>query len=118
MNLRDVLNDDYGEPVPVPMKGREDFLVLAALAIGYGIARDARIATSTNGRTMRLHNLDANTRSAKIVRAGMTTDRAVIVAFQAQMDAMPFWESESDEWGGDPWPNGMVEPQPPAGPTS
>ena len=104
MNLRDSLNDpSQGGPLPDPLEGREDFLWAAAFVCRYSEAGGMLMATSTEGRTLRLHNLTANTRSAKIVRAGLTSVGTVKAAVRAQLDAMPFWEPESDNIGPDPW---------------
>jgi len=104
--LKDTFGPEYGEPIPDPISGREDFLLLSAMAAGWNRIGGALLATSTNGRTMRLHNMTANTRSPRIIRHGLLTERDVVVCFNAHMDAMPFWEQESDDWGADPYSKG------------
>lgn len=104
MNLRDVLNSEYGDPIPDPVSGREDYLIACAFVKGYEEGKPFTMATSTNGRTMQLHNLSANTRSALILRDSLKTKLDVETAVRAQLDAMSFWVGESNEWGRDPWP--------------
>jgi hypothetical protein len=107
VNLRESLNNpDHGDGWKDPVSGREDFLWAGAFVHGWSEARGLRFAISTDGPTMRLHNLDADTRSANIVRNARTT-RDVAVAIRAQLDALPFWGPEEDTWGPDPWHGGQ-----------
>lgn len=101
MNLRETF-ECWPDGEPDHLSGREDWQYMSALVTGWAVPRGVLTATTTNGRTMRIHNLDADTRSAPI-RRGLSTARDVIVAVFAQLDAMPFWEEESDTWGPDPW---------------
>lgn len=106
MNLRDSLNNpDHGGPLPDTLAGREDFLYATAYAFGYAEGRDLSLATSTNGRTLRIHDLRRNTRSATILRAGLDTPSKVRVAVLAQLDGLEYWQAESEQWGADPWLN-------------
>lgn len=89
--------------MPDPVSGREDFLIATAFVRGVGLATGQRLAMSTDGPTMRIHNLSNDTRSA-VIRRTQETAGEVQIAVVAQLDAMPYWESESDNWGPDPWP--------------
>ena len=107
MNLRDAMNDEHGPPYPDVLTGREDHLWMAAFAQGYGEAQGILMATSTNGRTMRIHNLSATTRSENIKRCESIDRRTLRIQVRAQLDAMPYWKPESENWGPDPWHEGL-----------
>lgn len=106
MNLREALSPEHGEPVPDDSTPKERWEHFSAFAYGWGTARGVRLTTSTDGSSMRIHNLDADTRSAKVVRDRIETVGAAYVAALAQLDALPYWEPESDDWGPDPWADG------------
>jgi|GEM_PF-2808358 len=104
MNLHDALAPDHGAPHPEDELGPgKAWAFFTGLVAGYAEAIGRRLAVSTNGRTMRIHDLGANTRSSPIRRPGLKTKTQLLTAFRAQMDARPFWGSESDGWGPDPW---------------
>lgn len=111
MNLRESLNSsDHGDPLdPDVLTGHEDYHWVMAYVHGWAEAKNLRIAVSTNGATVRLHNLSADTRSAKISRRNLNTRHDIRVAVQAQLDALPYWDAESDDWGPDPWPDPEVD---------
>lgn len=106
MNLRETF-EKWDDPQPDPVEGREDVLVASAFAWGFGAATGRWLVVSTNGPTMRIHDLTNDTRSASINRRQETV-REVRIAVAAQLDALPYWEPELDTWGPDPWKEGEM----------
>lgn len=103
MNLRESL--EGGDGMDDVVSGREDYLTAWAYVAGWGEGVGRHTAVSTDGVTLRIHDLTRDTRSAPILRHLRTT-RDVLVATKAQLDAIEYWEPESDTWGPDPWSDG------------
>lgn len=112
MNLRESL-ERWDDAVEDPLDGREQMTWACGFVRGFAEATGARLALSTNGRTMRIHDLGTDTRSAAIVRSGLTDSRRLLTALRAQLDARPHWIPESDRWGPNPWPDAPQPTEPP-----
>ena len=104
MNLRESLDPEYGESVPDKrvLSSREAWMFFLALSKGYAYGAGIELAASTNGRTMRLHDLSNDTRSPKIARERDYTEGEVLSVFLSQIGHLSVWEPESDEWGPEP----------------
>ena len=105
VNLRESIDDPgQGAPLPDELPLAENYRYAAAFMHGYSEATGLRFATSTHGPTIQIHNLSNDTRSAEIDRKDMLSVRRLLIAMRAQLDALPYWEAEADDWGPDPWP--------------
>jgi hypothetical protein len=105
MNLRESLNNPgHGGPVPNPVEPPRDLDWIAGYCEGYAEAKGIRMAVSTTGPIIQMHNLTTDTCSAKIHRVVLTDMKALVTAVRAQIDAMPYWQPEYEDWGPDPWP--------------
>ena len=104
MNFRESIdNPDHGEPYYWEIDPVEGLRYASGYVQGYAEVTGRRLVTSSNGHTMRIHDLDNDTRSAPIARGELKTTPAVRIAVQAQLDALPYWGPEGDGWGPDPW---------------
>ena len=104
MRLRDSIDDpSQGTPYETPLNAREVWYYASAFVDGYSQGSGLRIAATTNGPEMRLHDLANDTQSPLIVRPKESTTREMWTMLIAHLDARLFWEPESDTWGPDPW---------------
>ena len=102
MNLDEALSPEWGEPINTTLTPMEAWRVFCALAHAHQIATGVRIATSTNGATMRLHDVDAGARSPKI-RHGPWDEKELVTCFRLHVTRRKSWEPESTTWGPDPY---------------
>lgn len=103
MKLREVLDPIYGEPLPPNMDPLNVWTEFAFTGYGYGLGAGRLIVATTNGTTMRLHDVERETRSPAVDRSVPGADRA-----RALLATIDDWELEPDGWGANPFDLGEL----------